>query len=73
MKAKVYEDHRGWRYKVMQGLGESNFKARYHRPEYKKGSGWRCVTVLPWRESVSEAQADLDKWAVKKGMKEVRE
>lgn len=72
MKAKVYGDHRGWRYKVMQGLSNT-FKARYHKPDRAPGVGWRCVTTLPWRESESEAQADLDAWAKKKGMKEVRE
>ena len=70
---KVYEDKRGWQYKVMPGLGNDNFKARYHRPETKKGRGWRCVTVLPWRKTEAEAQADLDAWAKKKGMQVIEE
>jgi len=69
---KVYEDYRGWRYKIMQGLGESTYKARYHKPDSPKNSNWRCVTILPWRKTEAEAQKDLDEWAKKKGMKEVK-
>ena len=72
MKAKVYEDHRGWRYKVMQGLSNT-FKARYHKPDRAPNVGWKGVSALPWRESAEEAQADLDKWAKLKLMREVKE
>ena len=48
---KVYEDSRGWRYRVMQGLG-TEYKARYNKPG--KG-GWHCVARLPWRATAEEA------------------
>lgn len=63
----VYRDSRGWTYKVMPGLGGDSFKARYKKPG--KG-GWKCCSVLPWRDNEADAQADLDAWAKAKGMKE---
>lgn len=59
----VYEDKRGWRYQVMGGLGDSNWKARYLKPGK---SGWHCVATLPWRTTEEEAQADLDELAIRK-------
>ena len=62
--SKKYVDVRGWRYQVMRGLGESNWKARYQKP----GSvSWKCVATLPWRKSAEEAQRDLDQLAAEKG------
>ncbi len=29
---KIYIDDRGWRYKVMPGIGGETFKARYQKP-----------------------------------------
>lgn len=66
---KVYEDGRGWQFKVMGGLGKNTFKARYKKISR---DGWHCVAILPWRTTAEEAQADLDSYAAKKGMKEVR-
>lgn len=59
----VYEDKRGWRYRVMGGLGDSNWKARYIKPGK---TGWHCVATLPWRKTAEEAQADLDELAGRK-------
>ena len=66
-KRIIYRDKRGWLYKVMPGLGGDTFKARYHKPEYPPETAWKCVTVLPWRATEEEAQADLDIMAGKKG------
>ena len=33
MEKTVYIDNRGWRYKVMAGLGHDTLKARYRKPE----------------------------------------
>lgn len=66
---KVYEDWSGWLFKVMPGLG-NRFKARYKSPSR---GGWHCVAILPWRATAKEAQADLDSYAAKKGMRETRE
>jgi len=64
---RVYIDKRGWRFKVMPGLGENQYKARYKRPDK---NGWKCCAQLQWRDTVAEAQSDLDAWAKAKGMKE---
>lgn len=68
--AKTYKDSRGWRYKVMGGLGESNYKARYQKPGK---SGWKCMTNMEWRKSFDEAQIDLNAMAKLKGWNEVIE
>ncbi len=65
----MYIDSRGWKYRVMRGIGES-YKARYQRPERRGDAGWRGVAALPWRNNVRDAQADLDALAEKKGWKE---
>lgn len=65
---KKYTDQRGWKYKVMSGLGESNYKARYQKPGK---SGWKCMKNLDWKKSFDEAQSDLNVMAEKKGWKEI--
>ena len=40
MSSKTYEDSRGWRYRVMPGLGDDTFKGRYNKPGE---SGWHCM------------------------------
>lgn len=67
---KKYIDERGWKYKVMSGLGESTFKARYQRPEKAGSTGWKGLTAVPWRESFDLAQSDLNTYAKKKNWKE---
>lgn len=64
---KAYVDERGWKYRVMGGLGESNYKARYQKPGK---SGWKGVTNLQWRKSFDEAQSDLNLMAEEKGWNE---
>lgn len=65
---KTYIDSRGWRYKVMSGLGESNYKARYQKPGK---SGWKCMTNMEWRKSFDEAQSDLNSMAKIKNWNEI--
>ena len=67
---KKYIDRRGWKYQVLSGLGENNFKARYQRPEKHGDVGWKGLAAVPWRGSREEAQADLDQLAEKKGWME---
>jgi hypothetical protein len=67
LDGKTYEDGRGWMYRVMRGLGENNYKARYCKPDK---AGWHCVKTLPWRTTREEAQRDLDELAEKKGWSE---
>lgn len=66
---KVYEDSRGWCYRVMQGLG-TEYKARYKKLD--KG-GWHCVARLPWRATAEEAEKDLADYAARHHMREVKE
>ena len=68
---KVYVDERGWKYKVMGGLGESNYKARYKKP-VKQKYGWKGIQKLPWRKSFDEAQSDLNELAKKKRWREAK-
>lgn len=67
---KTYIDKRGWKYKVMPGLGENNFKARYQKPGK---TGWKCMKNLNWKKSFDEAQSDLNIMAKKKGWNEILE
>lgn len=69
MLKKKYVDNRGWKYKVMGGIGEA-FKARYQKPDKEGDVGWKGVAAVPWRKTFEEAQADLDRLAGEKGWKE---
>lgn len=69
MSEKKYIDDRGWKYRVMSGLGENTYKARYQRPEKQGDVGWKGLAAVPWRETREAAQADLDQLAEKKGWK----
>lgn len=60
----VYQDSRGWIYKVQMN-GQGKYKAQYHKP-FDSESKWRCVSNLLWRYSFDEAQTDLDVVAKKK-------
>lgn len=65
---RLYEDERGWRYRVFPGIGRNTYKARYLTPGM---ASWKCVARLPWRDSIEEAQEDLDQLAKKKGWRAV--
>ena len=65
---KTYIDKRGWKYKVMGGLGESNYKARYQKPGK---TGWKCMANMEWRKRFDEAQSDLNAIAKLKNWGEV--
>ena len=64
--AKAFIDDRGWKYRVLPGLGQNQFKARFQKPGK---SSWHCVRQLPWVDGFDAAQADLNKYAEKKGWK----
>ena len=65
---KTYMDARGWKYKVMSGIGTDRFKARYLKSDKKDPlSGWKGVGAVPWRATFEEAQADLDRLAKARG------
>ena len=55
----TYIDKRGWKFRVMPGLCESNYKTRYCKAEWN--NKWRCLTVLPWRKTTWEAEASFSK------------
>lgn len=67
---KTYVDGRGWKYKVMGGISENTFKARYQRPEKHGDTGWKCLASVPWRNTFEEAQEDLDRHAKARGWRE---
>lgn len=60
MEKTVYIDSRGWRYKVMAGLGHDTFKPRYRKPAK---NGYHCCRQFKWRSSFRAAQDDLDAYA----------
>ncbi len=69
---KIYCDARGWRYKVMPGLGRNTWKGRYQKSDQDSAStGWHGIRTLPWRNNEEEAEADLAKLARKKGWREI--
>lgn len=65
---KMYIDQRGWKYKVLPGLGENTFKARYCKPGK---TGYHCCQRFPWRDSIEAAQVDLDNVAALRGWREI--
>lgn len=67
---KSYIDKRGWKYKVMGGIGPNAYKARYQRPENSGDKGWKGLACVSWRQTEEEAQADLDALAAPRGWKE---
>ena len=67
MKRTIYIDDKKRPYKVqMEHTGE--WKAKYYTKGLKKGTGWRAVAGLKWRDTEAEAQADLNEYAKKKGL-----
>ena len=67
---KCYIDERGWKYRVMCGIGNGSFKARYQKPEKVGSSGWKGVTSLPWKDNFDAVQSDLNKLAQHNGWEE---
>lgn len=68
MSETVYEDSRGWKYKVMEDLA-GKFCPRYQKPGK---AGWKtCHHGFGHVESREESEAALAAWAKKKGMKVV--
>lgn len=67
---KCYIDSRGWKYRVMSGIGAETFKARYQKPEKTGSCGWKGLAAVPWRKTFDEAQRDLNAYAESKGWRE---
>lgn len=64
---RKYIDARGWKYRVMSGIGGDTFKARYQKPEKTGSDGWKGVAAVPWRKTFDEAQEDLNRLACDRG------
>lgn len=62
--AVTYEDKRGYTYFVRSGIG-GVFKAFYTKPGTKKQKS--CAVFKEWRNSFTEAQADLNRVAKERG------
>ena len=67
---KSFIDDRGWKYRVMSGIGENSYKARYQKPREKS---WKGLHTVPWRKTFDEAQTDLNVLATQKGWLEYSE
>lgn len=65
----TFIDEREWVFFVRAGLGESNYKTFYKKPE--QNTMGHAYKSLPWRKTFQEAQQDLNELALKKGWKEV--
>jgi hypothetical protein len=66
----IYMDENGAIYRVDQGLGKGEWMT-LRRKRGKEGSHRVKSPALPLRAISVEAQADLDVWAEKKGLKPV--
>lgn len=66
----TYMDSRGWKYRVMRKQGDEKFKARYFNPSAAKPK-WVPMSSQIWRNSMEEAQADLDAVARKENWQAV--
>lgn len=62
-------DERGWKYKVMSGIGPSRYKGRYQDDKHSGTTGWKGMRQLPWHETFDRAQEDLNKYALLKNWK----
>ena len=70
MIPKIYEDERGWQYKVMEDLA-GKFCPRYHKPSSPPDSGWKTCHGFDHVTERDVAEVLLGEWARKKGMKVV--
>lgn len=68
---KAYVDDRGWKYKVMSGIGDEQFKTRFQKPDQEGDLGWKGVRSFKWRQTFDEAQSDLNEHAREKGWDEI--
>lgn len=66
---KTFTDERGWKYFVRGGLGESNYKTFYQKPNSNSQKGCR---MTEWRKLFREAQEDLNGLGKEKGWTEGR-
>ena len=71
MIAHVYEDERGWQYKVMEDLA-GKFCPRYHKPSSPPDSGWKCCQNFDHVVERDVAEVQLSMWAREKGMVVIR-
>lgn len=78
---KIYEDSRGWRYRVMRGTPSlpqfDNWydtsappATPYKAYRKSRGGSWKCVRTLPWRDTREAAEKDLAAYAARHGMRE---
>lgn len=67
MVLTIWKDTRGWEYKVMTDLS-GKFRARYHKAGSNPMTGWKSCRNFEPKETLGEAQIELNRWAKKKGM-----
>lgn len=66
---KIYKDKRGWEYAVMCGLKPSTYTVGYRKPGKVS---FHSVRTLPWYKSSADAEKELERYALKKKMSEVK-
>lgn len=64
---KVYSSKHGWQYAVREALEGYVFIVMRRRP----GERWHQAHVLPWFANKQEAEDELARWAVEKGLTRV--
>lgn len=64
---KEYIDARGWKYRVMSGIGDAGFMGRYQKPGK---TGCKCMRNMEWRKSFDHVQSELNAMAKEKGWEE---
>lgn len=62
----TWTDERGWKYKVMPGIGNDQFKGRYQDEKHDGRTGWKGMRQLPWQSTFDKAQEDLNRLAIRK-------
>lgn len=67
-EGRAWIDDRGWKYRVRSGIGGDAWKGFFQKDIHSGSAGWHAVRSLPWVSDVEKAQADLDAYAVRKGM-----
>lgn len=65
---KKYIDKRGWIFFVRDGLGDSNYKTFFKKPDRMGSHGY---TGSKWHKTFTEAQKELNEIALKKKWQEI--
>ncbi len=66
----IYEDKRGWRYRVQDGIGGDCWKVFYQKPDHKgKETGWHGSRMSSYTGDRKLVEDALEVMAAMKGWK----